>query len=187
MANSVSNLVAAISNKFGFTVTSESTTPINLAVIPAYYDTLGLASGALHYHNVAALNNAGAQVQAVIDEGTWPLPDDSNITIHSTDTTKPVRDLLAYLKHYPQYLGKMIIHSANQQAYNNALKVSYANPFNDAERKPIDLNQYFDVDQFQDGKIVLDFSGVDFPVTPDLLMTMVIPAQSTVTVDLFFR
>lgn len=188
MGNSVGNLVSAVSNKFGISIKNEATSPINLALIPAYYDTYSNAGGG-NYHNIAALNVAGAQVDAVIDEGTWVIPEsgDKNITIHSTDTTKHVRDFLAYIKHYPQFLAKIRIYTQNQEVYHNSFKISYVNPFSDAERKKIDLGQYFSADQYQDGFIDIDLSGVDFPITPDCLLTMEVPGETNVTVDLFCR
>ncbi len=191
MGNSAQNLVAAVSDMFGFTAKNEATVPVNVAIFPAYFDTIRTAGGKIDYKSTEALNAAGHQIDAVIDEGTYAMTrngtDLGNITIAGTDTTKTIRDLLAYLKTYPKFLAKMVIHSANPEAYNRKLKLTYVNPFNDAEKKPVDLNQYFDTAQYQDTKIILDFSGVDFPVTPDLLLSLNIPGQTTVGIDMFFR
>ena len=195
MSNSISDITNAISNKFGVQITSTATTPISVAVLPSYYKTLGIdtagtpAVSTPHYHNKADLTNAGIMVDAIIDDGTWALgdPPAGNVTIFSTDPSKKIRDFLEHIKHYTRSLSKIMIHSSNIAAYRNSIKLQMPNPFNDSQRVPIDLNQYFDPSQYQDDKIILDFSGIDLAVTPDLLMLMTIPAQSTVVMDMFFR
>ena len=190
--SATANLAAAISNKFGVTITNEANVPITVAILPAHYRTLGIASGVQHYHNITEMNGAGALVNAVIDEGTWTMTGANDTTIgtirvNSTTPTRTVGNFLEYIKHYPQMLAKLLISSKNTDAFTNSIDVSYVNPFNSAERRPIDMNQYFSLAQYQDTRIDLSFDGVDFPFTPDLLMTIVIPANTTVTLDMFFR
>jgi len=194
MSNSISDLTSAIANKFGVTMTSAATTPKLVAVLPSYYKTLGITVGAsdvpqvLHYHNKQALIDAGIIVDAVIDDDTWALDGGAgNFTAYSTDPSKKIRDFLEYIKFYTRSLDKILIHSANIATYRNSIRLQQPNPYYDSQRMPIDLNQYFRVDQYQDDKIELDFTGIDLQVTPDLLLLLPIPANSTVSIDFFFR
>jgi len=197
MSNSISDLTSAIANKFGVTITSTAPTAKLVAVLPSYFKTMGISmdgvlpdgiTGATpHYHNRQALLDAGIMVDAVIDDATWALDGGGNITIYGTDPSKKIRDFLEYIKYYTRSLSKVLIHSPNIATYRGSLRLQQPNPYYDSQRMPIDLNQYFRVDQYQDDKIELDFTGIDLAVTPDLLMLIPIPANSTVSVDFFFN
>ena len=193
---SVETLVTAISNKFGMTITSTSATPRVIALLPSYYKTLGTKdigtstdpNWTPHYHNKQALIDAGIFVDAIVDDDTWTFDGDTgNLTIYSVDPNKKIRDFLEYIKSYPHLIVGMTIHSPNIKTYEGILKLQRPNPFNDSARVPVDLNQYFKTNQYQDNKIDIDLSGISLELTPDLLLLMTIPASTTVTVDFFLR
>ena len=197
MNSSIADLTAAIGNKFGMTVKSTASTNTLIGVLPSYFKTLGLdASGPalqLHYHNRQALLDAGIRVDAIVDDGQWNFDgvaagwSDGDVTIYGTDPSKKIRDFLEYIKYYTRSIDKILIHSPNIAAYQGSLRLQQPNPYYDSQRMPLDLNQYFRVDQYQDNKIELDFSGITLDVTPDLLMLVPVPANSTVSIDFFFR
>jgi hypothetical protein len=155
---------------------------------------LGINSGTtptLHYHNKQAFVDAGIYVDAIVDDANWVFDGDAgNIIVSATEPTKRIRDFLEYIKSFTRRVTRMTIHSPNIDAYNRSLKFQQLNPFNDAQRIPLDLNQYFDVEQYHDCKINLDFSDVlggGWELTPDLLLLMTVPAKANVTIDFFFK
>ena len=188
MSDSIGDLSSAIANKFGLTITSTAARTILVGVLPSYHKTLGIASGALHYHNKQSLIDAGIMVDAIVDDGVWQLDNnEGQLTVYGTDPAKKIRDFLEHIKYYTRSLSRIIVHSHNIAAFRGSFRLQQPNPYYDSQRMPIDLNQYFRVDQYQDNKIELDFSGIELAVTPDLLLLVPVPANSSVSLDFFFR
>jgi len=191
------NLADAFQNKFSLKITTTATTPRVIAILPSYFKTLGIgmegspAVPVPHYHNKQAFVDAGIYVDAIVDDATWVFDGDTgNISVSATEPTKRIRDFLEHIKSFTYTVNRMTIHSPNIDAYNRSLKFQQPNPFNDAQRIPLDLNQFFSVEQYQDSKIDLDFSNVvggGWQLTPDLLLLMTVPANANVTIDFFFN
>lgn len=187
MSNPVTTLVSALDNKFSLTIKSTANRIISVGVLPSYFKTLGISSGALHYHNKQALIDSGIVVDAIVDDGIWDLDNgEGAVTIYGNEPTKKIRDFLEYIKFYTPTLSLITIHSANVAAYRGSLRLQQPNPYYDSQRMPVDLNRYFSVMQYHDNKIDIPFSGVDLKLTPDLLFIMPVPANSIVSIDFVF-
>ena len=192
--NNVQDLSAAIANKFSVTITSTANRSIMVALLPSYYKTLGIdfdtatGSATPHYHNKQALLDAGIKVDAIIDDAQFDLDNGiGDVTIYSSDPSQKIRDYLEHVKYYTRSISKILIHSANPAAYRGNIQLQVPNPFFQSAQMPMDMNQFFSLMQFQDNRIDIDLSGVNLAITPDLLFMIPIPANSTVTIDLFLN
>jgi len=189
------DLASAFQNRFSLKITTTATTPKVIALLPSYFKTLGIETTGgvttMHYHNKQALIDAGIFVDGIVDDANWVFDGDTgNISVSAAEPTKRIRDFLEHIKSFTYTVGGMTIHSPNVDAYTRSLKFQLPNPFNDAARIPLDLNQFFKTTQYQDGKIDLDFrdvTGGGWQLTPDLLLLMTVPAAANVTIDFYLK
>lgn len=193
--STVQNVGVAVENKFRANITNQNTSSATIALFPGHYPVLGLttttASGAitsvkLHYHDTDELKAAGIAVSTVLDDATVPGPNDQPIAMSAADPIYTIRAFREYIKLNPMILTSMTIHANNKDAYGGSLRLQKTNPFNRPSEIPVELDKFFEVSQFQDGKINISFSGSEIEISDDLLMLFVVPGSSAVGVTFRF-
>jgi hypothetical protein len=182
--------VTATANSFSADITNGSSQPVNIALIPGHYPTLGMTTGTPdipHYHNLAELAKAGIAVNAILDDGDQSVSG-GTLTCAPADPAYSIRSFLEYIKSFEMLVSQISLRSpaGNVNVYNNKLKFSKSNPFNRTEEIPVKTNQFFDVRQYQDFRIDISMLGTGLKLTKDLVAILTIPANSTVGVDFYF-
>jgi hypothetical protein len=195
MGSTTQNIGIAVQNNYRANINNLNTQAITVALLPGHYPTIGIdktpASGALtdvklHYHDTVELAKAGVSVTTILDDATVMGPSDQNIVMGAADPAFSIRSFREYVKLNPLMITSMTIHSSNPDAYGGKLRLQKTNPFNRPSEIPVELDKFFNVDQYQDGKINIDFTGSEVEIADDVLMLLVIPAQCNVGVTFRF-
>jgi hypothetical protein len=186
------NVGIAIQNKYRANIKNNAAQAVIIALFAGHYPVIGLdktvnAAGALtdvslHYHDTGELTKGGTFVNAILDDATVPAPGDTTIVMSAADPTFTIRAFREYIRLNPMYLTSMTIHADNVDAYGGNLKLQKTNPFNRPSEIPVELDKFFEVSQFQDGKINIDFTGSEVEFSDDVLVLFVVPANSNVGV-----
>ena len=187
LQNADPNVEAGIDNFFQFTVTNNTASPVNTALVPANYDTerFVIDDGAVirTFDNIEDLRTAGHMVGAVVADGTANYRTSDNVTVNMTcqanDPTKPIKDFLRYIKLNPQYLKHMDIISSNINAWSGSLAVTFCNPFFDNKVQRVNLTTFFSRFQYQNDRIGIDFDPNKLEFSDRLLLTTTVPASSS--------
>ena len=126
------------------------------------------------------LQTAGYNVGAVLHDGTYT---DSatgvNVTMTPGDPTRTIKQFLDYIKMNPTKLKSLEIYSANANALDSSLKLTFVNPFFKNAEQTIDLSTFFDLYQYNQNRIKIDFTGNELELSDVSLLTAVIPANTS--------
>ena len=186
--------IVATANSFSADITNTGTVPVNIALIPGHYPTLGITNtgtdpvvSTVNFTNLSELQNAGITVQAIMDDGTQPVTG-GTIVCNASDPAFTIRSFLEYIKTFDMVVSQVSLRSpaGNVAVYDNKLKLSRSNPFFRTEEIPVKTNQFFSVNQYQDFRIDISMMGTGLKLTKDLVMILTIPPNSTVGVDFYF-
>lgn len=206
MENSVSN---GLGNKFQFKIENlNSTTVKKVCLCPAFFNTLsmsivpetaevvdtkdtkayvllGTSSVKFAYDSVAEMTNAGYDVDYVIDDY---LNVASQIKVTAIDSARTIRGFLEYRKTNEMQLKSMTLATNNTDLYDGKLLIGHADPFNRVELEKVDLQDFYSVQQYQSGKINIDFAseGQVMLVNDTLMMILLVAPSTEVTVTLRF-
>lgn len=178
---------------------------LNLALIPAGFDTnevvntitkdkadkgqaqidvvTGISSKIVP-SNPAELVKAGFNVGAVLhDTGSGYYEDTDGsvkVKMSSGDPTRTLNEFLRYIKMNPVRLKNLEIYSTSAQALASSLNLTFVNPFFKNAVQSIDLSTFFDLYQYNQNRIKVDFSGNELELSDLTLLTAVIPSKTSV-------
>ena len=182
------NVLTATANNFGVNISNTGSSPVNIALIPGHYRTLGMLGGVPHWHDLTEINKAGVAVQAIMDDGSQDLAGGNTITCNPTDPTYSIRSFLEYINTFDMSLARIDLRNpgGNVEVFTNKIKFSRSNPFFRTEEIPVRTNQFFRTDQYQDNRIEISMAGTDAVLTKDLVVIVTIPPNTILGVDFYF-
>lgn len=185
--NADPDVQAGLDNFFQFTVTNNTASPVNTALVPANYDTerYVIDDGAVvkTYDNIEDLRAAGHMVGAVVADGEADYTTSDGVKVdmacQANDPTKPIKDFLRYIKFNPVYLKHMDIISSNINSWSGSMAITFCNPFFDNKVQRVNLTTFFSRFQYQNDRIGINFDPNKLEFSDRLLLTTTIPANSS--------
>jgi hypothetical protein len=120
-----------------------------------------------------ALVAAGYPVDACADDGTY-----NNIVFSGNDASKTIRSFRDYMHLNPRPLKGLQIVAPNANAFNTTMKVTASSPFQRAAEKDINIIDFFSAYQYQDDRVMIDFSANELEVSDITMLIVNIPAQT---------
>lgn len=148
----------------------------------------------MHHHNAAALVAAGYTADVVLDDAPDGVDFDEALVTMSTASGKSINHCKRYLSNNPRCVKRVTIAAVksdggkeNPDAFNASMFLASLNPFQKEAAREVDMSQYFQTNQFQSGKIVIDYNYGDLQWN-DMLYWAIEVAPATkmkVTVDFF--
>ena len=189
LENADPNVDQGLGKVFGFTVTNGVASNVNMALVPANFDTerYVIDDGAVikTYDNIDALNKAGFMVGAVLADGhagytsglTKTVVD---MTCTPTDPSRTIKQLLDYIKFNPQRLKHVDIITSNNNMFNGNLSVTFCNPFYKNRVQEVQMTTFYSRFQYATDRIGIDFEDNSLEFSDLLLLTATIPSSATV-------
>ncbi len=124
---------------------------------------------------------AGYPVDACADDGTY-----DNIIFSGNDTSKTIRSFRDYMHLNPRPLKGLQIVGPNAAAFNPTMKVTASSPFQRAAEKDINLIDFFSAYQYQDDRVMIDFSANELEISDITMLIVNIPANTQMSFILKF-
>lgn len=171
--------------QFSLTLANTSGATKNIALLPAYFDTQSVTSAAadsaatVKRSSATQISAAGFSCDAVIDDGTIT----TGVTATAASSKFKIRDFLRYILLNPTLLKKLTIASANTDAYEKTLLICRVNPTGNQGEEYIHLTNFFNVQQYNDDKIVVP---VEMELSDEILMILPIDTARTLTITFHF-
>lgn len=128
-----------------------------------------------------ALIAAGYPVAACADDGTY-----DGITFSGVDTAKTIRSFRDYMHLNPRPLKGLQIVAPNANAFNTTMKVTASSPFQRAAEKDINIIDFFSAYQYQDDRVMIDFTANELEISDITMLIVNIPAQTKMSFILKF-
>lgn len=181
---------------------------------PAFYSTLSINADAFNgkningpagtmanndlyrYTNVAQMVAAGHMVDAVIADGDilftdgWGMTDKKN-KISCAATNGKIADHINFVKKNATRIPEIVLSSIKTSTgsvdttmYNKIMKLQPVSPYRKFAETNIDLNDYFKVEQFQSGKIVIPTANFGLQLDDQNLILLEVDNDITLTVTL---
>lgn len=183
-----------------FTIENGSTTDkIAVAIATGNIDTEGFdfdktkGAATKHNHNTAGLLAAGYAADVVLDDAVVTVGegDTSYDVTMSTAAGKSINHCKRYLKHNPRCVKRVTIAATtggheNPSAFNASMFLASLNPFQKEAAREVDMSQYFQTNQFQSGKIVIDYNYGDLQWNDLLYWAIEVEAATTLKVTIDF-
>lgn len=183
-----------LSDQFTITVQNTLAAAKNVALLCGHFDTsayvttiAGQAVGELTaatnktLSNPAPLVAAGYPVDACADDGDY-----NGIVFSGVDAAKTIRSFRDFMHLNPRPLKGLQVVGPNAAAFNTVLKVSASSPFQRAAEKDIHLVDFFSAYQYQNDRVMIDFSANELEVSDITLLIASIPANTTMSFVLKF-
>ncbi len=182
--------------QFAFQIVNSSANDIVVAINPANFDIMGVATTAAgtgtpaaatytstpHYHNTAAIKAAGfTDIDAVLDDGTILT------SVVVTAKRGTIRDFLNFVKKNFCFIPQLILDVDDKTAYNQDLVIRKSSPFRKlGDDTIITLSDYFKETQFQDKKITINLlqEGHNVQFDDQSIITVGVGAGRTMTFNL---
>jgi len=193
--------------RFGITINNATTSQKTVAISPAAYRELLASlvyddSGTLKYKvtgggtvtaptgkvaddimmlysDVAEINEAGHEIDALIDDGVIYNDGTNSITITSKSKTGRVRHFLNWLKANPTHFIGMHIVCSNSAMFENELTIQKCNPFKKYEEVRIPLQDDNKPSNNNTAKIIV---AKEFQMDGESIAKLVIPASTSVEI-----
>ncbi|MBR3725253.1 MAG: hypothetical protein IKN11_07720 [Bacteroidales bacterium] len=198
----MNKLQSSITDRMQFTIENGSTSEkIAVAVATGNIDTEGFEFDATegsvtkHNHNNAGLLAAGYAADVVLDDGVVTVGEDHNsfaVTM-STAAGKTINHCKRYLEHNPRCVKRVTIAATsnsdgreNPAAFNASMFLASLNPFQKEAAREVDMSQYFQTNQFQSGKIVIDYNYGDLQWNDLLYWAIEVETSTTLKVTIDF-
>lgn len=196
-------LQSSITDRMQFTVVNGHTTDkIAVAIATGNIDTEGFEleehNGVVtgvkkHNHNNAGLIAAGYAADIVLADAPDGIDYDGvNIGI-STGSGKSIDHCKHYLSNNPRCIKRVTIAAMvngtglpKPDAYNASMLLASLNPFQKEAAREVDMSQYFQTNQFQSGKIVIDYNYGDLQWNDMLYWAIEVEADTTMKVTIDF-
>lgn len=200
MMNKEAQVATGVANHMTFNVTNNAETDLSLALIPASFqteevintvttakvddtDVVTAIESDLVPSSPAALRNAGYNVGAVLHDTNGKAyrneTTGADVTMSSSDPTRTINEFLRYIKLNPVRVKNMEIYSANANALATNLNITFVNPFFKNAIQSIDLSTFFDLYQYNQNRIKIDFTGNELELSDISLLTCTVPASAT--------
>ena len=147
-----------------------------------------------HNHNNAGLIAAGYVADVVLDDAPEGVDfkDDTLVTM-SAASGKSINHCLRYLSNNPRCVKRVTIAAMTNpggmpkpDAYNASMLLASLNPFQKEAAREVDLSQYFQTNQFQSGKIVIDYNYGDLQWNDLLYWAIEVTGATTLKVTIDF-
>lgn len=158
--------------KFKIVHTGSTTTPgaavtKRIAIHPGYFNTAipvitqdsstkAITAAKIAYTDVSELNTAGHDVDAVLSDGTILTYDTDGKIVASCLSGMSIQDFFNFTKLAPAHVPHITLEADNVAAYNEGMWIRECQPFRKFTENPLYLSDYFNVDQYQTGKVELD-------------------------------
>ena len=199
----MNKLQSSITDRMQFTIENGHTTDKIAVVIAAgNIDTAGYElekhNGEVigvkkHNHNNAGLLAAGYAADVVLDDAVVTVGEDHNsyaVTM-TTAAGKTINHCKRYLTHNPRCVKRVTIAATsygqeNPAAFNASMFLASLNPFQKEAAREVDMSQYFQTNQFQSGKIVIDYNLGDLQWNDLLYWAIEVEASTTLKVTIDF-
>lgn len=195
----MNKLQSSITDRMQFTIENGSTTDkIAVAIATGNIDTEGFeldgnGSVAKHNHNADGLRAAGYAADVVLDDAVVTVGEGhtSYAVTMSTAAGKTINHCKRYLTHNPRCVKRVTIAATsngheNPAAFNASMFLASLNPFQKEAAREVDMSQYFQTNQFQSGKIVIDYNLGDLQWNDLLYWAIEVEASTTLKVTIDF-
>lgn len=170
--NNMPTVQNTIKDRFNFQVQNGNTSSaVAVALLTGNIDTENIVftagtSGAAdtfthNMQNLTPLTNAGYTADVVLEDAAITVSG-STITM-AAGSGMSIAHFRRYIQHNPRMVKRITIMAtdsdgkANPDAFDCAMKIGTVSPFQHETCRAVDLNQFFSVNQFQSGKIVIDY------------------------------
>ena len=187
LENADPNVDAGVDKFFGVTCTNNGETNTAIALVPANFDTerYVIVDGAVvkTFDNIAALNEAGYNVGAILADGTADYTYGRtvvNMTCSANDPMRTIKQFLDYIKFNPQRLKHLDIITSNVNMWTGSMSITFCNPFYENKISRVNLNTFFSRFQYQNDRLGIDFGQNNLEFSDLLLFITTIPAGATV-------
>jgi hypothetical protein len=158
---------------FAFSIANATGSNKKIALNPAHFDVIGISNAVtqsgespfavsavtstITYKSGTAITAAGFAVDYALDDGTL----ESNLTVTAGDSDYTVRQFLQFMKYNPLKIRKITLQADNTDVFEGQIETVVVDGSENAGKKSIRLNRYFDKFQNQSTKCELDFAGRD--------------------------
>lgn len=174
--------------QFSFSLANTSGSTKVVALVPAYFDTLkaasvsaeGVITTTLSRNNPAQIVAAGFTCDAVLDDGTI----DTGLVATAANTKFRIRDFLQWVKLNAPLIKKMTFACAHTDQYEKTVTSIRVNPTGNDGETYHHLTNYYNVQQYNDDKIVIN--GWNTEISDETLVLLPIDTGRTVTITLHF-
>lgn len=174
--------------QFSFSIKNTSGATQNVALVPAYFDTLAVQSATVEgaivsttsRSNAAQIAAAGFTVDAVLDDGAML----SGLEATAANSKFRIRDFLRYVLLNSALIKKMTVACANTDAYEKTITIVRVNPTGNQGEEYVHLTNFYNVQQYNDDKIVIN--NLNLEISDESLMLLPIDTGRTVTITLHF-
>lgn len=187
-------VATGLSDQFTIRVVNSSANVKAVALLCGHYDTTGYVTtgtaetgGAINATTVKTLCNpeslvaAGYTVDACADDGEY-----GGVTFASVDTSKTIRSFREYMRLNPRPLKGLQVVGTDSTAFDTTMKVTASSPFQRAAEKDIHLIDFFSAYQYQDDRVMIDFSANELEISDITMLIVNIPANTTMSFSLKF-
>ncbi|MBQ9473276.1 MAG: hypothetical protein IJU81_02560 [Bacteroidales bacterium] len=89
-----------------------------------------------------------------------------------------IRSILAHLRHNPRKIARIVISSNDVSLFKGNLTIGSNVPFGKPTLKEIAIDDYFSTNQFQNDKVIMDFSASPIEWNDMLYMSIDVPSAS---------
>jgi hypothetical protein len=186
-------VATGLSDQFTIKVSNKDTSPVAVALLTGHYDTAMydtiLDTSDPNYDpnnpdsfkfitvkslcNPQPLKDAGYTVDACADDGSYGL-----INFSSTDKSKTIRSFHDYMHLNPRPLKGLQVIAPNAAAFDTTMMVTASNPFQKPAEKEIHLIDFFSAYQYQNDRIMIDFSANELEISDITMLIVNIPAST---------
>jgi len=199
----MNKLQSSITDRMQFTIQNGSTgSKVCVALATGNIDTTGFEAKEnpendefpyiMHHHNVEGVKAAGYNADVVLDDAPKGVEFDSAIVAMSTAAGKSIDHCKRYLSNNPRCVKRVTIAATTSEgrekpdAFNASMFVASMSPFQREAAREVDMSQYFQTNQFQSGKIVIDYNYGDLQWNDMLYWALEVEAATTMKVTIDF-
>ena len=177
-------VATGLSDQFTIKVKNNSAAPKAVALLVGHYDTSayittedeGVFTTVKTLSAPDALQAAGYPVDACADDGTY-----DSIVFASADPSKTIRSFRDYMHLNPRPLKGLQVIGPDASAFDTTMQVTASSPFQRAAIKDIHLVDFFSAYQYQDDRVMIDFSANELEISDITMLIVNIPANTSMS------
>lgn len=170
-------------------VENRTDAPQRVALLPGYFNTDRIIPGtevgtfAIIHDDVTELqkNGFGGVVAVAFDGEKANVKGANGIVFNSGDPGVTIEAIRRYIQTNPQMLRQLKIVANDQDAFDSDLVLTKASPLGNGAPVRLPLLGYFKETQFQSDRITIDFDKNEVELSDDLVMEIVVAANSKLT------
>lgn len=201
----MNKLQSSITDRMQFTIVNgrtDDTEPIAVVIAHGNIDTEGFEleehNGVVtgvnkHHHNNAGLIAAGYAADVVLDDAEVLIDGGTASVKMFTSQGKSIDHCLRYLSNNFRSVKRVTVAAMingsslpKPDAYNASMLFASLNPFQKEAAREVDMSQYFQTNQFQSGKIVMDYNYGDLQWNDTLYWAIQVAGATTLKVTIDF-